>query len=148
MAKKRFFGTPGALLAAMSELVLHGLPTTSTRTSLAAFLAGENFPIDTEQVFALHASLARHGPDEQRPVHALETLVKIGSWHEALEQWERAIIQLHADAVEGGHGFFVGDFDEMEDDRLVGAERRAGGDAEQEGITDLAGGAGDGHANR
>ncbi len=31
------FGTPGALFAAMSAFVLHGLPTTSTRTSLAAF---------------------------------------------------------------------------------------------------------------
>ncbi len=39
MAKKRFAGTPGALFMAMSELVLHGFPTTSTRTSLAAFLA-------------------------------------------------------------------------------------------------------------
>ena len=52
-----------------------------------------------------------------------------------------------ADAVEGGHGFFVRDFDEVEDHRLIRAERRAGGDAEQEGITDLAGSAGDGDMN-
>ena len=51
------------------------------------------------------------------------------------------------DAAEGGHGFFIGDFDEVQDDGLVRPEHRAGGDAEEEGITDLAGGAGDGHAN-
>ena len=49
--------------------------------------------------------------------------------------------------LQRGHGFFIGDFDEVQNDRLVRAERRAGGDAEQEGITDLAGRAGDGHAN-
>jgi hypothetical protein len=36
----------------------------------------------------------------------------------------------------------------MEDDRLIGPEGRAGGDAEEEGITNLTGGAGDGHTNR
>ena len=38
-------------------------------------------------------------------------------------------------------------FDQLEDDRLVGPEHRAGGDAEEQGITDLAGGSGDGDAN-
>ena len=138
MAKKRFFGTPGALFAAMSELVLHGLPTTSTRDVARGVLgdgialAGENFAVDAEQILALHAGLARHGADEQRPVHALETFVEIRGRHEAFEQRERAVVEFHADAVQRGHGFFIGDFDEVEDDRLVRAERRAGGDAEQE----------------
>jgi hypothetical protein len=35
----------------------------------------------------------------------------------------------------------------VEDDRLVGAEAGAGGDAEQEGVADLAGSAGDGDTN-
>ena len=39
MAKKRSFGTPSALAMAMRQFVLQGLPTTSVRTSLAAFLA-------------------------------------------------------------------------------------------------------------
>ena len=64
-----------------------------------------------------------------------------------LSSGKRAIVEFHAHAVQGGHGFFVGNFDEVQDDRLVRAERRAGGDAEQEGITDLAGGAGDSNAN-
>ena len=33
--------------------------------------------------------------------------------------------------LQRGHGFFIGDFDEMQDDGLVRAEHRAGGDAEE-----------------
>ena len=66
----------------------------------------------------------------------------------ALEQRKGAVIQFHAHAVQRGHGLFIGDFDEMQDDRLVRAKRRAGRDAKQEGITDLAGRAGDRHTNR
>jgi hypothetical protein len=44
--------------------------------------------------------------------------------------------------LQGGHGFFIGDFDEMENNGLIRAEHRAGGDAEQEGITNLTGSAG------
>ncbi len=47
--------------------------------------------------------------------------------------------------LQGGQGGL--DFDQMQDDGLVGPEHRAGGDAEQEGITDLAGGAGDSNTN-
>ncbi len=39
IAKKRLCGTPAAAVAAMRALVLQGLPTTSTRTSLAALAA-------------------------------------------------------------------------------------------------------------
>ena len=38
-------------------------------------------------------------------------------------------------------------FEQLQDDRLVLAEHFAGGDAEQQGVADLAGGAGDGNAN-
>jgi hypothetical protein len=36
IAVNRSCGTPGALCMAIRQLVLHGLPTTATRTSLAA----------------------------------------------------------------------------------------------------------------
>ena len=95
-------------------------------------LAGENFAVDAEQVFALHARLARHGADEQRPVHTFETFVEVRSGHEAFQQRECAVVKFHADALQRGHGLFIGDFDEVENDRLVWPERRAGSDAEQE----------------
>jgi hypothetical protein len=37
--------------------------------------------------------------------------------------------------------------EQLEDDRLVFAEHFAGGDAEQQAVTDLAGGAGNGNAH-
>ena len=102
MAKKRSRGTPWALFMAMSELVLQGLPTTSMRTSARGVfgdglaLAGENFAVDAEQILALHALLARHGADEQRPVHAFETFVEVGRRHDAFEQRKRAVVEFHA----------------------------------------------------
>ena len=65
--------------------------------------------------------------------------------HDVGEQREGAVVEFHDDALEGGEG--GRDFDEVERDGLVGAEDGAGGDAEQEGVADLAGGAGDGDSN-
>ena len=62
-----------------------------------------------------------------------------------LSSGKRAVVQFHHHALERRQGRL--DFDEVQDDRLVRPEHRAGGDAEQEGITDLAGGAGDGDTN-
>jgi hypothetical protein len=62
------------------------------------------------------------------------------SRHDAFEQRERAVIELHHHAAERGQRRL--DFDEMQDDGLVRTEHRAGRDAEQEGITDLTGGTG------
>ena len=108
-------------------------------------LADENLAVDAEQILALHAGLARHAADEQRPVHAAKPFVQVGRRHDALEQRKRAIVQFHHHAVERGQRGF--NFDQMQNDGLVRAEHRAGGDAEQEGITDLAGGAGDCDSN-
>ena len=69
--------------------------------------------------------------DEQRPVHAPKAFVEIRRGHDAFEQRERAVVQFHAHAAERGQGWFR-DFDEMQNDRLVRAEHRAGGDAEQQ----------------
>ena len=66
---------------------------------------------------------------------------------DAGQQWERAIFQLHDHAFEGVLRFFVRNFQQLQDDRLVFAEHFAGGDAEQQAITDLAGGAGNSYAH-
>ncbi len=98
---------------------------------MAFALSGENFAVDAEQIFALHSSLARNRADEQRPVHALETFIEIRGRHDAFQQWKRTVVQFHANTVQSIHGFFVGNFDEVQNDRLVGAERCAGGDAKE-----------------
>ena len=95
-------------------------------------LARKNLAVDAEQILAFHSRLARHRADEQRPVHALEAFVEIRRWHETFEERKRAVVEFHADAAERSHRLLVGDFDEVQDDRLVRPERRTRGDAEQE----------------
>ena len=109
-------------------------------------LADEDFAVDAEEIFALHAGFARDAADEQRPVHAAKAFVEIRGGDDAFEEWKGAIVEFHDDALQRGQGGF--DFDEMKNDRLVGAEHGPGGDAEQERVADLAGGPGNCDANR
>ena len=107
----------------MRQFVLHGLPTTRTRTSTAAFflhglpLANEDFPVNPQQILTFHAGFARDAANQQSPVHPFETLIKAGRRHDALEQGKGAIIQFHDHAVEGRQSRF--DFDQVQKDRLV-----------------------------
>ena len=109
-------------------------------------LADENPAVDAEQVFALHPLLARHAADEQCPVHAAKALVEIGCGNDAFERRKGAVVEFHDHAIERGQGGF--DFNQVQNDRLVRAEHRAGSDAEKERVTDLSGGACDRHAKR
>jgi len=59
---------------------------------------------------------------------------------------EGAVLQFHHHALERLLRFLVGDFQQLEDDGLVLAQHFTGSDAKQQGITDLAGGTGDGDA--
>ena len=45
-------------------------------------------------------------------------------------------------------GLFVRNFQQLQDDGLILAEHFAGGDAEQQGVTDLTSGAGNGNTDR
>jgi hypothetical protein len=63
------------------------------------------------------------------------------------QQREGAVFQFHHHALERLLGLLVGDFQQLQDDGLVLAQHFAGGDAEQQGVTDLACGAGDGNAD-
>ena len=60
----------------------------------------------------------------------------------SLHQGERAVVDLHHHALERLHAGL--DLEEAEHHGLVGAEQGARGDPEEEGVADLAGGAGDG----
>ncbi len=107
IANQRSAGTARALFMAMRQLVLQGLPTTRMRTSARRVLgdglalADEDLAVDPEQVLALHARLARHGADEERPVDALEALVQRGGGHDPLEEREGAVLQLHDHPAQG-----------------------------------------------
>ncbi len=110
-------------------------------------MGDEDRAVVLEEVGAFHAGAAGLGADEQAPVGVLEADGGVGGLDDALEEGEGAVVEFHGDTFEGLQGFFEGGFDELEDDGLVGAEHRAGGDAEEERVTDLAGGSGDGDAN-
>ena len=110
-------------------------------------LLDENLTVVLEQIGALHAGAAGLGADEKAPIGVFETDGSVGGLHDAFEQRERAVIELHGDAFEGFEGFLDRGFDELEDDGLVGTEHRAGGDAEKQRVTDLTGSSGDGDAN-
>ena len=63
------------------------------------------------------------------------------------QQREGAVVQLHHHALQRLLRLVVGNLQQLQDHRLVVAEHVAGGDAEQQAVADLAGGAGDGDAN-
>ena len=109
-------------------------------------LGGEDGAVGFEEVVALHALGAGPRTDEQRHVHTVERLARVVGRDHAGQQREGAVVQLHHDALQRAHG--RGDLEQVEDHRLVGAEHGAAGDAEDEGVADLARGAGDGDPDR
>ena len=108
-------------------------------------LRREDRAVGFEQVLALHACAARTRADEQRVVDVLERDVRVIGRDDTRERRKRAIVefhrQRHATRQRGR------DFKQLQDHRLILAEHVAGGDAEQQGIADLAGCAGDGNAD-
>jgi hypothetical protein len=108
-------------------------------------LSDKNLAVDAEQFLAFHARLARHAADEERPADAVEAAVEIACRLDAFEEREGAVLQFHGHALQGRHAGF--DFDQLQDDRLVGPEDLAAGDAGKNGIADLAGRAGHGNTD-
>ena len=141
----------GALAAAISALVLAGLPTTRTFTSrealsLIALPCGpKDLAVRAQKVLPLHPRSTRPGTDEKRVVGVVEALVEVRGRVNARKQREGGVVQLHHDAGQSVHG--GRDLDQLQNDGLIGAEHVAGRDAEGQGVTDVACGAGDGDAN-
>ena len=148
MANQRSRGMDFALFIAIRQLVLQGLPTTSTRTSEAAFFSiafpwpMKILPLMPSKSPRSIPGFARDAADEQGPVHVAKAFVEIGRRGDAFEQRKGAIVQLHHDAFEGAEG--GRNFNERQADRLVGTEHRPGGNAKKKRVSDLTGRAGDG----
>ena len=86
------------------------------------------------------------GTDEERRVRPGEGDGGVIGDGDGTEQREGGVLQLHGHALGGGGG--RGDLQEVEVDDGIAAEDLAGGDAEEKGVGDLSGGAGDGHGDR
>ena len=104
-------------------------------------LRGEDRAVGLEQVAALHALRAGPRADQQGDVRAVERLVGIVGLDHAGQQREGAVVELHRHALERAER--GRDLQQLQDHGLVGPEQLAAGDAEQEAVTDLAGGTGD-----
>ena len=103
-------------------------------------LADENLAVDPEQILPFHSRLARHASDQQCPVHVAKTFIEIGRRYHRFKQRERAIVQFHDHAFERAeHGR---NLDQMKSERLIGPKHLSGGDAKQERVTNVPGGAG------
>ena len=109
-------------------------------------LRGEDRAVGLQQVAALHARAARTRADQQRQVHAVEDLVRVRADLDARQQRERAVVELHHDTLERLERGL--DLEQTQLDRAVRAQQRAAGQAEQQAVADLAGGAGDGDLER
>ena len=105
-------------------------------------LRGEDRAVGLEQVTALHARAARPGTDQQGEVDAVEDRVRVGADLDTGERGERAVVELHHDALERLERGL--DLEQPELDRAVGPEQRSARETEQQAVADLAGGAGDG----
>ena len=153
MANQRSRGTSGALGIAIRQFVLHGLPTTTTRTSFAAadWIAlpvlvkiGPFMRIRSPRsIPCLRGMLPTHStqlhpakPSSRWSLSALTTPASVGKAQSS------SSISTPFKRLEDRR-----DFDEMQNHRLIRAEDLAAGDAEDEGITDVAGGTGDGDTN-
>ena len=105
-------------------------------------LRGEDLRIGHEQVLALHAGTARPRADQQRGVAILERHARIVGGDDLVERGECAVVELHHHARELRQR--RRDLEQVQVHGSIGAQHLAGGDAEGQGITDLAGGTGDG----
>ena len=118
------------------QLVLAGLPTTTTRASAAA-TSSMILPCSTK---ILPLSLSRSarsmpGPWGLAPTsrHQLASVKPggVAGQDHAPQEREGAVVELHGDALECLLEGLDRELEELEDDRLVGAEHLAGGDARE-----------------
>ena len=128
--------------------MLQGLPTTRMRTSVAAFFSiAWPWPM---KILPLMPSKSLRSIPALRgtlPTSSAQFTSRKPSSRSAvgvipLSSGKGAIVQFHDHALERAER--RRNFDQGQVNRLVRAEHRAGGDAKEEGITDLAGRAGDG----
>ena len=105
-AEKRSVGMSGALLIAMSALVLAGLPVTEHADVVGRdvverlALRREDPAVGLQQVAALHARASRAGADEQGEVDAVEDRLGVVADLDLGQRREGAVVELHDDALE------------------------------------------------
>ncbi len=146
MANQRSRGTFGALCMAIRQLVLHGLPMTSTPhvrcgARLDRFAGiGEDGPVDTDQIAPLHPFFARHAAHAQDKIAVAEAVFEMAAigFHDSGQRREGAVVQLHHHTVQRRHD--RRNFNQVQDDRLLWSEDLSRRQAENQRVANLAGG--------
>ena len=151
MAVKRSAGTSGAFCMAIRAVGI-GRVADDDDTDVGGgvlvdglTLGDEDWAVGAEKVFAFHAGGTGAGADEEGPVSPGEGCVRLVGQNCTGEEGEGAVVQLHSHAFERAHR--GRDLQQLEDDRLIGAEEVAIGDAKDESIADIAGGASNCYTN-
>jgi hypothetical protein len=106
----------------------------------------EDAAVGLQQIRALHPLRPGSGADEDRDVHTVKRLGGIVVDVDAGQEGKRAVVELHRGSL--GRLDSVGDLEQREAHGSVRAEQLPAGDAKQDCVADLAGGAGYGHACR
>ena len=148
MAVKRSAGTPSALRCAIRALVFAGLPTTSTLTSSAAPAAIASpwglkiAPFASSRSARSMPFVRGRAPTSSAILTPVERGLGVVEDVDPGQQRERAVEELERRAL--GRLDRLRDLQQVQVDRLALAEELPGGDAEEQRVADLAGGAGDG----
>jgi len=100
-------------------------------------LARENLRVRLQKILALHSGAARPGTNQQRVVTVFEGDVGVISSDDAGKRIERAVVQFHYHAFQRLQRRSY--FQELQDDRLIGAQHLSGGDTKSQLITNLTG---------
>ena len=108
-------------------------------------LGGEYLGILQQEILALHARTTRPSADQHGEIAILEADVGIGSGRHLVQSREGAVVQLHHHALH--RRARRRDLQQIQIDRLIGAEHLTRCDPKRERITDIAGGARDGDSD-
>ena len=109
---------------------------------------GEDRAVDADQVRTFHAVLTWHAADADDDVAITEAIfhvIAIG-FHNTRQRRERAVIQFHLHAVQGGKNWR--NFDKVQDHRLIRPKHFTGGNTENQSVPNLASGTGHSNSNR
>ena len=152
MANQRSSGMSGALAAAIRQFVLHGLPTTSTRTSVAALRAmARPWPVKMPPLMlsrSLRSMPALRGTAPTRSAQFTPANASLASAVRTMSLSSGKAQSSSSMATPSSAGSAASSSSSCRSTCVSGPNICARRDAEEERVADLAGGAGDGDLER
>jgi len=138
-------GDVGVRVAGVADHEHLDVPVSRFVKRAALFL--EDRAVREQQVRAVHAGAARHRADQEGGIGAVKGNARVARRHNLREQREGAVEELHADALQGSLALFVIAFEQLQLNRRIGSEHGTAREAEEQSVTDVAGGTRNGDAD-